>query len=53
MMSLAAVPNDHLHHQPNRPRLRLVPRPPRMTQREMVILSLIRCPDAVARPDRS
>jgi hypothetical protein len=52
MMSLAAVPN-HLHHQPDRPRLRLVPPPPRMTQREMVILSLIRCPDAVARPDRS
>jgi hypothetical protein len=53
MMSLAAVPDDHNHHQPNRPRLRLVPPPPRMTQREMVILSLIRCPEVSERPDRS
>jgi hypothetical protein len=46
-MSLAAVPDDahYSDHHPARPRLRLVP-PPRMTQREMVIMSLIRCPEA-------
>jgi hypothetical protein len=52
MTSLAAVPNDYNRH-PTRPRLRLVPPPPRMTQREMVILSLIRCPEVTERPDRS
>jgi hypothetical protein len=50
-MSLAAVPNRADEH-PEPPRLRLV-RAPRMTQREMVILSLIRCPGAPSRPDLS
>jgi hypothetical protein len=50
-MSLAAVPDD-FNHQPERPKLRLVP-PPRMTQRERVILSLIRCPADTSELDRS
>jgi hypothetical protein len=50
-MKLAAVPDD-FNHQPQPPKLRLVP-PPRMTQRELVILSLIRCPGASSGPDRS
>lgn len=55
LMRLAAVPNEFNDH-PNRPRLRLVPPPPpapRMSQREMVILSLIRCPGDPSRPDLS
>lgn len=51
MRILAAVPNDY-NNLPQRPRLRLVP-PPKKTQRELVILSLIRCPDAPRKPDRS
>ena len=51
-MKLAAVPDD-FNHQPEPPKLRLVPAPPRMTQRDMVVLSLIRCPGATSRPDRS
>jgi hypothetical protein len=50
-MSLAAVPDD-FNHQPEPPKLRLVPAP-RLTQRELVILSLIRCPGATSAPDRS
>jgi hypothetical protein len=51
MRSLAAVPNDY-NDLPQPPRLRLVPAP-RKTQRELVILSLIRCPDAPRKSDRS
>lgn len=60
MTHLAAVPNDYNHypirndagHHPAPPRLRLVP-PPRLTQRELVTLSLIRCPDGPRERDRS
>ncbi|MEA2296538.1 MAG: hypothetical protein QOE86_4177 [Solirubrobacteraceae bacterium] len=55
-MTLAAVPNS-FQDDPERPTLRLV-RPalrlvpaPRMTQREMVVASLMRCPDAPSRSD--
>jgi hypothetical protein len=59
MTRLAAVPNDANHpapddanHHPAPPKLRLVP-PPRLTQRELVVLALIRCPDAPSKRDRS
>jgi hypothetical protein len=54
-MSLAAVPNGE-NPRPQRPRLRLVPPPapaPAMTQRERVILSLIRCPEPSGSPEQS
>jgi hypothetical protein len=60
MTRLAAVPNSTHHHpvpydanhNPAPPRLRLVPAP-KMSQRDMVIESLIHCPDAPGKHDRS
>jgi hypothetical protein len=64
-MSLAAVPNEANDEEPQPRALRLVPPPPprppvlrlvpppQMTQRERVILSLIRCPEPAGRSDGS